>query len=111
VIFNLLDNAHKYASPVTPTRISVSRSDASARIAVSDKGVGIPKHDLHRVFDKFYRVSAGEGRAPGTGLGLSIASALVASMGGSIVAESLGAEGQGTTVTVTSPIAKESIAT
>lgn len=108
VVFNLLDNAHKYTPQGTPSHITVSRSGVDARIAVSDRGAGIPKPDLARVFDKFYRVNASDGRAPGTGLGLSIASALVASMGGSIVAESPGTNGQGTTITVTLPIVKES---
>lgn len=111
VMFNLLDNAHKYTPAGTPTNITVSTSDAGARIAVSDQGAGISKDDLARVFDKFYRVSAGDGRAPGTGLGLSIASALVRAMDGSIVAESAGKDGQGTTITVTLPIAKESAPT
>lgn len=106
VIFNLLDNAHKYSSPGTPTQIAVTRgAKESISIAVSDQGSGIPATDLTKVFEKFYRVDAGDGRAPGTGLGLSICAGLVKAMGGQIEAESPVVSGKGTRITISFPAA------
>ncbi|MFO1173361.1 MAG: sensor histidine kinase KdpD [Hyphomicrobiaceae bacterium] len=107
LVFNLLDNAHKYSAAGTPTRVVVSSRDSEHAIAVTDEGVGIPEDALEKVFDKFYRVALSDGRAPGTGLGLAICAAIVKGMGGSIVAESPIADGHGTRVTVKLPAAPE----
>lgn len=104
VIFNLLDNAHKFSAVGTPTDVSVTRSAAdTVSIAVSDQGQGIPPDDLEKVFEKFYRVHAGDGRAPGTGLGLSICAGLVKAMGGQIAAASPIAGNRGTRITISLP--------
>lgn len=105
VVFNLLDNAHKYAPPGTPTRITISDGGRHVHLAVTDQGVGIPKADLKRVFDKFYRVNDGDGRAPGTGLGLSICAALLKAMGGRIEAVSPVSNDKGTSITMSLPVA------
>ena len=105
VLFNLLDNAHKYSAAGTPTQVSVARSNDAVTIAVSDKGPGIPAGDLEKVFEKFYRVNPGDGRAPGTGLGLSICAGLVKAMGGNIRADSPIENGRGTRISISLPAA------
>lgn len=105
VIFNLLDNAHKYSPPGTLTQVSVVRGGDGVTIAVTDQGAGIPPGDLEKVFEKFYRVNPGDGRAPGTGLGLSICAGLVKAMGGHIKAESPVAGRKGTRISISLPTA------
>lgn len=103
VIFNLLDNAHKYSPPGMPTQIAIRRGAGTVTIEVTDQGSGIPPADLEKVFEKFYRVNPGDGRAPGTGLGLSICAGLVKAMGGHIKAESPAASGRGTRISISLP--------
>jgi two-component system sensor histidine kinase KdpD len=86
VLFNLFDNAGKYAASGTKVRIAGSVAGTSVRIEVSDEGDGIPAADLERIFDKFYRVQAADRKRAGTGLGLPIARGFVESMGGTITA-------------------------
>lgn len=97
IIRNLLDNAVKYSEP--PYRVGV-RASRTARnglvIEVYDEGVGIPRHALKRVFDRFYRVDDEAVRSRrGTGLGLFVVKALVRGLGGRLIALSDG-PGQGT---------------
>jgi len=84
VLFNLLDNAAKYAAPGTTIDIRARRDGAIVRLDVLDEGDGIPPADLERIFDKFYRVHAGDRRRVGTGLGLAICRGFVEAMGGTI---------------------------
>ncbi|HZB93000.1 MAG TPA: sensor histidine kinase KdpD [Stellaceae bacterium] len=86
VLFNLLDNAGKYAPPGSLVRVTARREDGMAAIAVSDEGPGIPAADLERIFDKFYRVHRQDRQRAGTGLGLAICRGFVAAMGGTITA-------------------------
>lgn len=104
VLRNLLDNAIKYSDP--PRRVSL-RARESAKgalvIEVSDNGVGIPKADLKRVFERFYRVDDEAVRSRrGTGLGLFVVASLVRGLGGRLRAFSAG-PGEGTRVVVTLP--------
>jgi two-component system sensor histidine kinase KdpD len=87
VMFNLLDNAAKYASAESEVRISARVTAQGIAIEVLDEGPGIPPGDLERVFDKFFRIQVGDRRRAGTGLGLSICKGFVEAMGGTIVAE------------------------
>jgi len=105
VLFNLLDNADKYSPPGSVTRIAAVAvtGGGGVRITVTDDGIGIPKDALSKIFDKFYRVAGGDGRAPGTGLGLSICAALVTAMGGTILAHSPAASGTGSEFDVVFP--------
>lgn len=103
VVFNLLDNAHKYSPASSVTTVAVRRSAGGVDLIVSDQGSGIPADELSKVFDKFHRVAVSDGRAPGTGLGLSIAAAIVTALGGTISAQSPVVDGKGTAITITLP--------
>src|SRR5208282_3096121 len=85
-LFNILDNAAKYAPPKSLVRISAHRENGSVVVRVEDEGPGIPPGDLERIFDKFYRVHAQDRQRAGTGLGLAICRRLVEAMGGTITA-------------------------
>ncbi|MBB4167709.1 two-component system sensor histidine kinase KdpD [Rhizobium sp. BK538] len=87
VLFNLLDNATKYAPENSTIRINGWSNAYNVFIQVSDEGQGIPPADLERVFDTFYRVRKGDQVRAGTGLGLSICRGFVEAMGGTISAE------------------------
>jgi two-component system sensor histidine kinase KdpD len=95
VLFNLLDNAHKYGSE-SGVIVHARREGNEVVISVTDDGVGIKPADLDRIFEKFYRGGRPDGRKAGTGLGLSIARGLVEAMGGTIVAQSPAARRRGT---------------
>ena len=85
-LFNLLDNAGKYAR--TGTRIGVMgwRDNGRVFIQVSDEGDGIPPGDVDRIFDKFYRAGGTDRRRAGTGLGLAISRGFIEAMGGTLTA-------------------------
>jgi len=73
IAFNLCDNAIKYTEPGGVIKMSVSQDEESVTLSVSDNGIGIPRKDLDRVFERFYRVDKSHSREKGgTGLGLSI---------------------------------------
>jgi two-component system sensor histidine kinase KdpD len=84
VLFNLLDNAAKYAPAATTVSLLAERTGQSVAIRVMDEGEGIPESDLERIFDKFYRVRAGDRQRAGTGLGLAICRGFVEAMSGTI---------------------------
>ncbi|MFN3214899.1 MAG: sensor histidine kinase [Acidimicrobiales bacterium] len=102
-IFNLLDNAVKY-SGAGPGAVSVRlrRRADQVEVTVQDSGIGVPRKDLDRIFERFYRVDPSRGRdSGGTGLGLAIVRHVVANHGGRIEVEST--EGEGTTFTLLLP--------
>ncbi len=105
-IFNLLDNADKYTAPGSPTVLRAEESGTRMLVTVEDEGCGIPSDAFDRVFEKFTRLSPGDGRPAGTGLGLAIAKGVVEAMGGSIRAESPVRSGRGTRIVVDLPAAK-----
>jgi two-component system sensor histidine kinase KdpD len=86
VLFNLLDNAAKYAPADSAITIRALRDRDSVRLQILDEGAGIPLSDLENVFDKFFRAQKGDHVRPGTGLGLAIARGFVEAMQGSIEA-------------------------
>ncbi|PWC40191.1 sensor histidine kinase KdpD [Azospirillum sp. TSO22-1] len=86
VLFNLLDNAAKYAPAGSLIGVRAWREGGRVRIEVQDEGDGIPPADLERIFDKFYRVHAQDRQRAGTGLGLAICRGFVEAMGGTIAA-------------------------
>jgi two-component system, OmpR family, sensor histidine kinase KdpD len=104
VLFNLLDNAAKYAPPGTTIRIHAMRADGALELTVADEGQGVPEGDLERIFDKFYRVHAADRQRAGTGLGLAICRGFMEAMAGTIVARNRSA-GTGAIFALTLPIA------
>jgi two-component system sensor histidine kinase KdpD len=86
VLFNLFDNAAKYAPAGTTIRIEGWQEQDQVKLQVLDEGNGIPATDLERIFEKFYRVHKGDHVRAGTGLGLAISRGFVEALGGSITA-------------------------
>jgi two-component system, OmpR family, sensor histidine kinase KdpD len=86
VLFNLLDNAAKYAPAETTIRIQGWRNGEAVCLRVLDEGSGIPAGDLEHIFDKFYRAQKVDQVRAGTGLGLAISRGFVEAMHGTIVA-------------------------
>ena len=86
VLFNLVDNAAKYAPDGTTILLKGWADGSSVVLQVIDEGPGIPTEDLERIFDSFYRVRKSDQVRAGTGLGLSICRGFVEAMGGRIIA-------------------------
>ena len=100
---NLVDNAIKYSEPGGPVYVSAGRSGDRACVWVRDEGVGIPKRDQERVFERFYRVDRARSRwTGGTGLGLAIVRHVAAYHGGDVSVQSV--EGEGSTFTLSLPL-------
>jgi two-component system, OmpR family, sensor histidine kinase KdpD len=85
-LFNILDNAAKFAPEGTTIRILGRRDGGFVELRILDEGDGIPPADLTRIFDKFHRASKGDRVRPGTGLGLAIARGFVEAMHGTVEA-------------------------
>ena len=105
VLFNLLDNAHKYAGDSGAT-IHARKDGDNVLLSVTDEGPGVKASDLERIFEKFYRGGRADGRRPGTGLGLSICRGLIEAMGGTIVAQSPAVRRRGTRIVIRLPAAE-----
>jgi two-component system sensor histidine kinase KdpD len=103
VLFNLLDNAAKYAPDDTTITIRAIRDADSVSLQVTDEGAGIPPADLEQVFDKFYRANKGDHVRAGTGLGLAISRGFVEAMHGTISATNR-ADRSGAVLTIRLPI-------
>lgn len=86
VVFNLLDNAAKYAPAGSAIGVRTRRADNRVVLEVLDEGAGIAEADLDRIFDKFYRAQKGDHVRPGTGLGLAISRGFIEAMHGTISA-------------------------
>ena len=98
LIYNLLDNAIRYNRDNGTVTIRV----ADGRLSVRDTGIGIPKHHIGRIFERFYRVDKSRSKATGgTGLGLAIVKHISEEHHAEIALES--AEGIGTEITITFP--------
>jgi two-component system sensor histidine kinase KdpD len=106
VLFNLLDNAAKYAPRDTTIRIRGWRDGAAVYLQVLDEGDGIPPADLDHIFDKFYRAQKTDQVRAGTGLGLAISRGFVEAMYGTIVAENR-TDRKGAAFTIRLPIVLE----
>jgi two-component system sensor histidine kinase KdpD len=106
VFVNLLDNALKYSAQQTPIIITAAIVDNNVKVEVRDHGFGIPKEDITRIFDKFYRAEKPR-QITGTGLGLSICKGIVEAHGGTIHAENN--LQQGATFIIMLPIPKITI--
>jgi two-component system sensor histidine kinase KdpD len=86
VLFNLFDNAAKYAEPNSAIRIQAFSDERAVTLQILDEGPGIAEEDLERVFGKFTRAWKGDSVRAGTGLGLAICRGFVEAMGGTITA-------------------------
>ena len=87
VFVNLLDNAVKFNRPNGEVQVEVRCTENTARITISDTGIGIPSEDLPRVFERFYRVDKARSREMGgTGLGLSIVRRVIDEHSGAVCA-------------------------
>jgi two-component system sensor histidine kinase KdpD len=86
VLYNLLENAGKYTPAGTPVRITATVDGDQLRVAVTDRGPGVPKGQEAAIFEKFTRGVGRESNTPGVGLGLAIARAIVEAHGGRIYA-------------------------
>ena len=86
VLFNLLDNAGKYAPAGSLITVKAWQDGGHIVVQVMDEGPGIPPADLEHVFDKFYRVGGADRRRAGTGLGLAICRGFIEAMHGTITA-------------------------
>ncbi len=110
ILGNLLSNAHKYSSPPVPIRLRLWRERGWAMAAVVDRGRGIPREELDRIFDKFHRVGDPMTMTTsGTGLGLYIARELARAMGGDV--EAVSAPERGSTFTMRLPLVRSAPAT
>ena len=102
LLYIFLDNARKYSDSEKPITVTIELNKDTASILIFDQGMGIPKEDLSKVFDRFYRVDRARSRKTGgTGLGLSLAKELADAIGVKIELDSL--EGVGTTVKILFP--------
>jgi two-component system phosphate regulon sensor histidine kinase PhoR len=100
---NLMENAVKYSNVPAKVHVNISQNDGNAIIQVQDAGIGIPKEDLSRIFERFYRVDKAHSRkVGGSGLGLSIVETIIKKHFGTITVES--ELGQGSTFTITLPL-------
>ena len=105
IVFNLVENAIKYNQPGGSVTVTVLQEGETAKLLVSDTGIGIPPEDLPNIFGRFYRVDKARSRqAGGSGLGLSIVRDAVILHDGTIEVGT--ANPHGTVFTVTFPIWK-----
>ena len=108
VIDNILNNAIKYSPDGGKITVSMKTTDDQMILSISDQGLGIPKEDLPKIFDRFYRVDKARSRAQGgTGLGLAIAKEIIKQHNGFIWAKS--EYGKGSTFTIVLPYDRDAV--
>jgi signal transduction histidine kinase len=104
-VANLLDNAVKYSNGDRRIRLELERVGDEARISVSDHGIGIPRDELEKIFERFHRVSTGLVHdVKGTGLGLSLVRHIAEAHGGRVAVES--EVGKGSRFTIYLPLTR-----
>jgi signal transduction histidine kinase len=105
LFLNLIDNALKYTPPRGQVTLTLTKKEGDAVLSVKDNGIGIPRKDQTKIFERFYRVDRSEDNvedAGGSGLGLSIAKWITEAHNGSIEVKSR--EGRGSTFVVRLPV-------
>ena len=108
VIDNILNNAIKYSPDGGKITVTMKTTDDQMILSISDQGLGIPKEDLPKIFDRFYRVDKARSRAQGgTGLGLAIAKEIIKQHNGFIWAKS--EYGKGSTFTIVLPYDNDAV--
>jgi two-component system phosphate regulon sensor histidine kinase PhoR len=101
---NLIDNAVKYSETGSSVHITLEHRNEQIALSVKDHGIGIPREDLSRVFERFYRVDKARSRdLGGTGLGLAIVKHIALVHGGRVEAESTPGEGSSFTIILPDP--------
>lgn len=103
--FNLLDNALKYSPPSSRLSVDLLDKGSWAEIVVADEGVGIPRRDHDRVFERFYRVDRSRSAAMGSGLGLAVVRHVAQQHEGEVTLQS--EEGLGSIFSIRLPIHAE----
>jgi two-component system sensor histidine kinase SenX3 len=107
--YNLLENAVKYSDPGSTVQVRARTDGRWIDLSVADHGIGIPRRDLERVFERFYRVDRARSRETGgTGLGLAIVRHVASNHAGDVRVESL--EGEGSTFTLRLPVGSGPVA-
>ena len=108
VIDNIMNNATKYSPDGGTITVSIKTTDEQLILSIADEGLGIPKQDLPKIFDRFYRVDKARSRAQGgTGLGLAIAKEIIKQHQGFIWAKS--EYGVGSTFTIVLPYENDGV--
>ncbi|MGK2949995.1 MAG: sensor histidine kinase, partial [Acidimicrobiales bacterium] len=108
-VYNLLDNAVKYSDEGSTVRVRARTDGRRVAISVEDHGIGIPRRDLERVFERFYRVDRARSRETGgTGLGLAIVRHVANNHAGEVEVDSR--EGEGSTFTLRLPVGSGPVA-
>jgi two-component system sensor histidine kinase KdpD len=103
VLWNVLQNALKYAPPTSPLTVTARQEATSVVLRIGDRGPGIPANERARVFEKFYRLpQTQQAHLPGAGLGLAICKGFVEAHGGEIAI--LDHDGGGTLVAIGLPL-------
>ncbi len=108
VVYNVMENAVKYRRSEVPLELKIRTYNQGENycLEIADNGIGIPKDDLKRIFERFYRVHTGNQHdVKGTGLGLAYVRQMIEILGGNIKAEST--LGQGTKFIITIPNSKD----
>jgi PAS domain S-box-containing protein len=105
VLRNLLSNAEKYSPAGAPIDIEIDQAGNELRVAVHDRGIGVPEGEIDRIFTPFYRSPRAADRAHGVGIGLAVCKRLIEAQGGRVWAERR--DGGGSTFAFSLPIAAE----
>ncbi len=105
VLVNLLDNAVKFSPRDTPISLQARLTGEQVEVSVRNGGPGIPMHELERIFDRFYRLTAPTSAIQGTGLGLAICKGIIEAHGGRIEARSI--PGKETSICFYLPLVKD----
>jgi two-component system, OmpR family, sensor histidine kinase KdpD len=106
-LFNILDNASKYADPNTTIRIQSWQDQSTVVLQVLDEGDGVPPNELETIFGKFHRARKGDRVRAGTGLGLAIARGFIEAMDGTITAGNR-SDRSGAVFTISLPVPQRS---
>jgi signal transduction histidine kinase len=102
VIMNFIDNAIYYTRSGGRIEVNLSETPKTIQLTVTDNGIGVPKHDQHHLFSKFFRArNAQQSRPDGTGLGLFMAKKVIIAQGGAVIFKSQ--QGKGSTFGFTFP--------